>query len=44
MHMEKHKKHFSMLDNYETECVFQSVSGPEMFEWLNKLRKSTRRT
>ncbi len=44
MHMEKHAKYFSMLDNFETECVFQMVSGSEMFEWLNKLRKASRRT
>ena len=44
MHMEKHTKYFSMLDNYETERVFQTMGDHEMFEWLNKLRKATRRT
>ena len=44
MHTEKHAKYFNMLDSYETECVFNPETSREMFDWLNKLRKATRRT
>jgi len=43
MHMEKHAEKFSTLDDYETASVFHPPSAPELTEWLNKLRKATRR-
>ena len=44
MHMEKHKKHFSILDDSESQLVFERECSPEIFAWLNKLRKMTRKT
>ena len=43
-HLEKHKEKFSILDDYETQSTFSPPGTGEMIEWLNKLRKATRRT